>query len=275
VPVIRTVSSRRRSSAAQRPSAKELLKHRFIRTAKKSSYLTELIVRLERWRDEGGRSREAEDDEDDEDECAPAPQLTVPCLSKCVHSLDEDDPAWDFGTVRHALRAATVRKASALPPGAAPSDRDTLGRRFAPDTLGRRSGSAHPTPAVDASSQKALADAHRQNGIASFDYARSTPPPPSRLDFGQPKALSAPPPPPTTFETVRLARLPVVEAADGRVGSPMSGKATHLPPLQHEVEDGDASPPMATDGVEGVEPGSILETVVLPVVDSVRRSNWV
>lgn len=37
-----------------RPSAKELLKHRFIKNAKKSSYLVELIERLERWKAEGG-----------------------------------------------------------------------------------------------------------------------------------------------------------------------------------------------------------------------------
>jgi serine/threonine-protein kinase 24/25/MST4 len=38
----------------QRPSAKELLKHKFIRTARKASYLTELIERHEKWKAEGG-----------------------------------------------------------------------------------------------------------------------------------------------------------------------------------------------------------------------------
>ncbi|KWU42143.1 Pkinase-domain-containing protein, partial [Rhodotorula sp. JG-1b] len=37
-----------------RPSAKELLKHRFIKTAKKTSHLVELIERLKRWKSEGG-----------------------------------------------------------------------------------------------------------------------------------------------------------------------------------------------------------------------------
>jgi serine/threonine-protein kinase 24/25/MST4 len=37
-----------------RPSAKELLKHKFIKTARKASYLTELIERHEKWKAEGG-----------------------------------------------------------------------------------------------------------------------------------------------------------------------------------------------------------------------------
>lgn len=37
-----------------RPSAKELLKHRFVKNAKKATYLTELIERHEEWKCEGG-----------------------------------------------------------------------------------------------------------------------------------------------------------------------------------------------------------------------------
>ena len=45
----------------QRPSARDLLKHKFIRMAKKTSYLTELIERHERWRAEGGERIEQEE----------------------------------------------------------------------------------------------------------------------------------------------------------------------------------------------------------------------
>lgn len=34
----------------QRPTAKELLKHRFIKTAKKNTYLVELIERFKNWK---------------------------------------------------------------------------------------------------------------------------------------------------------------------------------------------------------------------------------
>lgn len=45
----------------QRPTARDLLKHKFIRMAKKTSYLTELIERHERWRAEGGERNEEEE----------------------------------------------------------------------------------------------------------------------------------------------------------------------------------------------------------------------
>ena len=72
----------------ERPSAKELLKHPFIRRAKKTTYLTELIERYERWQTaNGGRDSEDEDDYNREEQ-----ETQIP----------EDDDLWDFGTVRPA-----------------------------------------------------------------------------------------------------------------------------------------------------------------------------
>ena len=71
----------------ERPTAKELLKHPFIRKAKKTTYLTELIERYERWQAvHGGQNSEDESEEHDtESEC----------------SEDQED-LWDFGTVKPA-----------------------------------------------------------------------------------------------------------------------------------------------------------------------------
>jgi serine/threonine-protein kinase 24/25/MST4 len=68
----------------KRPSAKDLLKHPFVRKAKKTSYLTELIERYERW---AVNHKGDDDDSDDEKKELPrAPQAS--------------DDLWDFGTIR-------------------------------------------------------------------------------------------------------------------------------------------------------------------------------
>ena len=49
----------------QRPTAKELLKHKFVvKNAKKTSYLTELIDRLKRWKAEGHSDGDSDSDSD-------------------------------------------------------------------------------------------------------------------------------------------------------------------------------------------------------------------
>lgn len=63
----------------ERPTAKELLKHRFIKTAKKASFLTELIERKQRWQQVPGNNSHDHDDDDDDDD-----------------RKDDDGPGWDF-----------------------------------------------------------------------------------------------------------------------------------------------------------------------------------
>ncbi|KAH9849200.1 Pkinase-domain-containing protein [Lenzites betulinus] len=79
-----------------RPTARELLKHKFIRMAKKTSYLTELIERHERWKAEGGERVEEEERHHAEE----------------MNGGSDPEDLWDFGTVRHA---GTVGRAQPNP----------------------------------------------------------------------------------------------------------------------------------------------------------------
>lgn len=95
----------------ERPSAKELLKHPFVRRAKKTTYLTELIERHEGWQAVHGD--ENSDDENDELE------------SQSRSPSSEETDLWDFGTVRPAggrgtglrpMNAAAANARSGLAP---------------------------------------------------------------------------------------------------------------------------------------------------------------
>lgn len=81
-----------------RPTARELLKHKFIRMAKKTSYLTELIERHERWKAEGGERLEEE---------------TQDRLEDLSATTDPED-LWDFGTVRSTARPSTIGRAGSV-----------------------------------------------------------------------------------------------------------------------------------------------------------------
>ncbi|KAL4974199.1 kinase-like domain-containing protein [Aspergillus desertorum] len=90
-----------RRDPRERPTAKELLEHPFIKRAKKTNYLTELIERYERWQAVSGNQKADDDDELDQEPAAvPKP-------------AEEEDDLWDFGTVRpvgrgHALNPMRV-----------------------------------------------------------------------------------------------------------------------------------------------------------------------
>ncbi|XP_015225981.1 serine/threonine-protein kinase 24a [Cyprinodon tularosa] len=72
-----------------RPTAKELLKHKFIaRHAKKTTYLTELIDRYKRWKSEQSRDDSSSDDSDEELEEGSKPKA---------------NEEWIFGTIKEPV----------------------------------------------------------------------------------------------------------------------------------------------------------------------------
>ncbi|KAF4761366.1 hypothetical protein N7455_001192 [Penicillium solitum] len=89
-----------RRDPKERPSAKELLEHPFVKRAKRTTYLTELIERAERWQITH-RGQDDEDEYDDYDDREADQTATA--------RTQEKEDLWDFGTVR------PVGKSSAPP----------------------------------------------------------------------------------------------------------------------------------------------------------------
>ncbi|KAG9001355.1 putative protein serine/threonine kinase [Tulasnella sp. JGI-2019a] len=88
-----------RRDPRDRPSARELLKHKWIQKAKRTNYLTELLERHDRWRMTEGRTRVDDDDRRRDDP---------------NDAVSEEDDLWDFGTVRHVTHQQTLVRGAAL-----------------------------------------------------------------------------------------------------------------------------------------------------------------
>jgi len=82
---------------SQRPTAKELLKHRFIRTAKKTSFLIELIERRQRYNQIVGNPSSGSDSDNDE-------------KSAKRNSKEEDNEKWDFETIKPKSKQTQAAK---------------------------------------------------------------------------------------------------------------------------------------------------------------------
>jgi len=75
---------------AQRPTAKDLLKHKFVQKTKKNSYLVDMIDRYRKWKESGGKAGDSDSDEDSDKESGAGGDAPA-------------GGAWDFGTVRGSV----------------------------------------------------------------------------------------------------------------------------------------------------------------------------
>ncbi|KAG0636963.1 hypothetical protein HOY80DRAFT_1010958 [Tuber brumale] len=94
-----------------RPTAKDLLRHPFVRRAKKTTYLTELIERHERWVIENGNKDKNMDDD-------ASSKMDSTMDSRSTDDSDAESDLWDFGTVR-AVGGSRNPGLSSLSPAAA------------------------------------------------------------------------------------------------------------------------------------------------------------
>ncbi|KAG0161335.1 hypothetical protein PDIDSM_8869 [Penicillium digitatum] len=79
-----------RRDPKERPSAKELLEHPFVKRAKRTTYLTELIERAERWQ----ITHRGQDDEDEYDDGHDDREADLTANAR----TQEKEDLWDFGT---------------------------------------------------------------------------------------------------------------------------------------------------------------------------------
>ena len=129
-----------------RPTAKELLKHRFIKTAKKTSYLVELIERLERWKQDGGeKDSGGENSGDSDQECVGSLAYACRRLIKCVLA-DLRSRTTICGTLAPSATSKLARPLSArTPPPLLPHSRAPLSTPTVNSLLLPRPASAHTT----------------------------------------------------------------------------------------------------------------------------------
>ncbi|GAA5914647.1 uncharacterized protein JCM6883_001028 [Sporobolomyces salmoneus] len=244
-----------------RPPAKELLKHRFIKNAKKTNYLVELIDRLERWKAEGGETSKGDGDRrsDNEDDS---------------HEVQED--LWDFGTVRHVHARpggpATLRRAQA----------QQAQQRF-------QSQEPHHDPNVRShdyahgSTTRQSAAPHQHHQLnPTFETVRRAPPLASpasaaSLASGAPSAHSE-------YDAYSTAAPSAVDA-DERARAALDRERERLEKMRLEQEEREHTPQRSQaeqprqrefsnegsqEGEEEEGEGNILDTVALPVLDSIH-----
>ncbi|GEM06691.1 serine/threonine kinase 25 [Rhodotorula toruloides] len=239
-----------------RPSAKDLLKHRFIKTAKKTSYLTELIERLARWKAEGG---EGQRDKDREDGSGESENELIP----------QPDELWDFGTVRHVhARAggpASLRR------------QQQQQRQPVPHHPAYPSQHSQPPPGVR-SHDYAPRPPHPAAQQHSYDTVRGTPPSSSSDAAGPTSAHSEYDDYSSAASSAGGARDPEERAREAldRERERLEALRLHderqvqqaMQEQQYAHGQNGATVQAGQSQDLGVDEGGIMESVVLPVLDS-------
>jgi len=140
-----------------RPTAKELLKHRFIRAAKKTSLLTELVERRNRYLNVIGPGHHSDEDSDDE-------------KHKDKDSSGNDGPGWNFAdTIKPIRKPFEPPKAEPAKPHSPTPNQTTPTPNATKQSPKQTPPAAQQTPT---SSSTALSQAN--NGVVATPAAKPT-----------------------------------------------------------------------------------------------------
>ncbi|KAL8598907.1 Serine/threonine-protein kinase 26 [Nucella lapillus] len=175
-----------------RPAAKALLSHAFVRKAKKTSYLTELIDRFRRYRQEKGADSESDDsdesisDGNSENELEPDWFLTIKDTNPALH-LSNDNRASSSGSPKPKRQAPTApalqqqqqqqQQQPSIPPlmqpQPPPPHLQQAQSQPLPSPHSHSASSALHSSSSSSSSFKWASSPHLGNGGVSAAYARS------------------------------------------------------------------------------------------------------
>ncbi|EKG14926.1 hypothetical protein MPH_07826 [Macrophomina phaseolina MS6] len=194
-----------RKEPRERPSAKDLLRHPFVRKAKKTTYLTELIERHERWVARHGKDNDSESEESDTEVEPRQP-------------VDED--LWDFGTIRPAGKSQALK---------AMNDAAANARTRTDRTADSRAGPPSPRKAGFASTGEENAPVSVSGTVRSTSPVRPTPQP--QKDLSPSKRVSQSPIIPLSPTKVPLPPSPVKPQGPQGPRSPSREKPLLSKPL--------------------------------------------
>jgi len=247
----------------ERPTAKELLKHRFIKAAKKTSFLTELIERRQRWLAAVGNNANDDPDDDDED---------------VKNKNDSTDP-WDFPETIKIQNPPKFVEDEKTPPVIAPS----ITKRDDPEVNNNGNNNNKNThPSSPASAQHANAgsvpsqlDPSRNRSFsdtAATQKNNTTPPPATKPTVAIPTPNTAsnnPTPPNNAASSPTGNSQPQRPSALTSVIYPVLSKL--LKTHQEEAVIGAlAQLKIAFDNAERAKPG-ITHAMIAQIIETLKR----
>ncbi|KAK3686834.1 Serine/threonine-protein kinase PAK 6 [Vermiconidia calcicola] len=221
----------------ERPSARELLRHPWIRKAKKTAYLTELIERHEHWQATHWEYKDLDDD-------------VYRIYSPSTKSEDED--LWDFGTSRpmerradgiaglRAMKNSGMNLRSSHAPSS-PTNKENAGAEDEDCSRSAMKGATPPPPLPKTPSPMKRGQPLQSRGPAAKVPLPQTPtrrpvprpatPPPQPQSAQTEKAVSSPKPPETPQSPRLLNNDFLQQSIPSDVSLYMKGLATRNKPI--------------------------------------------
>eukprot|EP01113_Clastostelium_recurvatum_P048541 TRINITY_DN886_c0_g1_i1.p1 TRINITY_DN886_c0_g1~~TRINITY_DN886_c0_g1_i1.p1 ORF type:complete len:496 (-),score=139.98 TRINITY_DN886_c0_g1_i1:78-1565(-) len=246
----------------ERPTAKELLKHRFIKAAKKTNFLTELLERRQRWLQVVGNKDSDDEDQDDDD-----------------NGGGNDGPEWDFPeTIKQKPAQAKIYADAAA---ANNNGNDYDGASHAKSPVGAlREDSARQGRSQSLSEPEKPAPSPAKKIVGGSVSAASGSPLKPTSTSPPTSSVPAPSPAPTPAAAAAPASAPAgaAPAAAGAAARPSALNSVIYPVLSKLLKSNQEEPVIAAlaqlkiafDNAERAKPG-ISHQMIAQIIETLKR----